>query len=183
MTELRARDLTTAAQLAALVSGLVALTALVVHLAAAQDARHWLGFTFPGLPREFDAARDIFLTNVRLLGSVLGACLVVQLVRGVRPANRVERAAQLGTVGMCDLVLISGCALHVLFVGSALGAYGDRTLGALLPHGPVELAAFSLGLALYLAARRERLAPGRFLSVGLACVAGLAIAALLEVLA
>ena len=42
-------------------------------------------------------------------------------------------------------------------VGAALGAYGTRMVLRALPHGPVELAAYSLALALYLQGRRRDL--------------------------
>ena len=45
----------------------------------------------------------------------------------------------------------------MLVVGAAIGAYGTRMVGAMLPHGPVELAAYSLALALYLHGRRRAL--------------------------
>jgi hypothetical protein len=183
VSHLRRDDLLTATRLASLVSGLVALTALVVRLVAASDARDWLGFSFPGLPSDLGEAASVFLTNLQLLAAVLTACLVAQLVGPAGAERAPERLARRCIVGVCDCVLVAGCAFHVVFVGSALGAYGSRTLGALLPHGPVELAAFSLALALYIAARRERLAAQRIVRTGAASVLVLALAALLEVLA
>ena len=49
-------------------------------------------------------------------------------------------------------------AANVALVGAALGAYGTRMALAMLPHGPLELAAFATALALYLDARRGPLA-------------------------
>ena len=48
-------------------------------------------------------------------------------------------------------------AANVLVVGAALGAYGERMVRAMLPHGPVELAAYALALALYLQGRSRAL--------------------------
>jgi hypothetical protein len=71
----------------------------------------------------------------------------------------------------------------VLLIGAAYGAYGERTVAATLAHGPFELAAFSLALGLYVSARRERLPRGVLVTVSLAAVAALALAALLEAFA
>ena len=49
----------------------------------------------------------------------------------------------------------------MLVVGAALGGYGTRMVRAMLPHGPVELAAYSLALALYLQGRRRALPAAR----------------------
>ena len=51
---------------------------------------------------------------------------------------------------------------------------------ALMPHGPVELAAYSLAIALYLQDRRRNLPAAYVATVAAACVALLAIAAVLE---
>jgi uncharacterized membrane protein SpoIIM required for sporulation len=77
-------------------------------------------------------------------------------------------------------VLALEVALNVLVVGAALGAYGRRMVTAILPHGLLELAAFAVALALYLRARRVRLAPPRIATTALACVGLLALAAVLE---
>ena len=64
-----------------------------------------------------------------------------------------------------ELLLAGAIAANVLVVGAALGAYGDADGRApMLPHGPVELAAYALALALYLQGRRRALpaaSPGR----------------------
>jgi hypothetical protein len=162
--------------------GLTALTAIAVHLVAADAARQQLGFTFEGLPRRVDQALAIFANNVRVLGAVLAACVAVQVA--ARGPDAGWEALLLRTVtAVCDAAVIVGCAVHVLVIGAAVGAYGERTLWMVLAHGPFELAAFSLALALYLAGRRERLPAGRLLAVALAATAALAVGALLEVYA
>ena len=71
----------------------------------------------------------------------------------------------------------------MLVVGAALGAYGTRMARAMLPHGPVELAAFALALGLHLHGRRRALPAGRIAAAIAASVVLLAIAAVLEVFA
>ena len=82
---------------------------------------------------------------------------------------------------LCDAVVVTAAAVHALLVGAGVGAYGGRMIDALLPHGPVELAAYSLALALYGAARRERLSAGRWAAAALGSALGLGLAAVLEV--
>ena len=68
----------------------------------------------------------------------------------------------------------------MIVIGASLGAYGTRMVRAALPHGPVELAAYSLALALYLQGR-DRPLPGRLIVAVVALsVATLALAAILE---
>ena len=71
-------------------------------------------------------------------------------------------------------------AVGNLVIGSAIGGYGARMLVVMLPHGPVELAAYSLALALYLSGRRRALPAARMAVVACARVALLALAAALE---
>ena len=68
----------------------------------------------------------------------------------------------------------------MIVVGASLGAYGTRMVRAALPHGPVELAAYSLALALYLQGRREPLPSRHGRDVGALSIAALALAAVLE---
>jgi hypothetical protein len=82
-----------------------------------------------------------------------------------------------------DGVVAGSCLLHVVLVGAAIGAYGEPAVSALLPHGPVELAAFSLALALYVGARREPLTLRPALTVAGFAVAGLVVGAVIEVYA
>ncbi len=78
-------------------------------------------------------------------------------------------------------MLIAGViAANVLVIGAAVGAYGTRMVWAMLPHGPVEVAAYALALALYLQGRRRPLPPHRLAGTITASVVLLAIAALLE---
>jgi hypothetical protein len=61
-----------------------------------------------------------------------------------------------------------------------LGAYGSRMGVAMLPHGPLELAAYALALALYLHARRGPLTVGRVGATATACLTLLAVGSMLE---
>ena len=170
-------DCRRAAELAAAMVLAAALIATGVHAFAAAATRHWLNFPFGGIPAQLGQVLAIFLNNLRLLAALFAAAIVAQLtVRTGAPGMR-------PLTWVCDALVGLGCAVHVALVGMTVGAYGSRGVGALLPHGPVELAAFSLGVSLYLAARREPLSPRRALAVAAPAVAVLALAAVLEVMA
>ena len=79
-----------------------------------------------------------------------------------------------------EILLCAAVTANVVVVGASLGAYGARMLRAALPHGPVELAAYSLALSLYIQGRRRPLAIGHVLGVAALSVSGLALAAILE---
>jgi hypothetical protein len=79
-------------------------------------------------------------------------------------------------------VLLSGAvAANVAVVGASFGAYGARMIRAALPHGPLELGAFSLALGLYIEGRHQPIPVGLMVVVAALSVVGLAIAALFEV--
>ena len=63
------------------------------------------------------------------------------------------------------MLLGAAVAANVIVIGASFGAYGTRMLRAALPHGPVELAAYSLALALYLQGRRRPLPARHMLAV------------------
>jgi uncharacterized membrane protein SpoIIM required for sporulation len=86
-------------------------------------------------------------------------------------------------VAFADALLGLLVAFNAIVVGAALGAHGTRMLTAILPHGPVELAAFTLALALYVRARESRIPARRVAAIAVACVSGLALAAVLETFA
>jgi hypothetical protein len=71
---------------------------------------------------------------------------------------------------------------NVLVVGAALGAYEARMVRAMLPHGPVELAAFATAIALYLQGRQHALPVRQLLLTGAVSVLILGVGAVLEVL-
>ena len=131
---------------AAALTAAALLTAVVVRLALAGQARRWLGYRFPGVPAHLSTALWILGHNARGLAGVLGLLMVAQLAaRSPGPAR-----AQLVLRSAGEVVLAGAIAANLLVIGAAIGGYGTRMLVAMLPHGPVELAAYSLALALYL---------------------------------
>lgn len=172
-----AKTVVLAALIAAALTVCVLMVALVTRTALASQARGWLHYTFPGVPHRLGSAAWIFANNGRELLGVLGLLLIAQL--GVRTAGGPTRVQQLVRSG--GEVLIAGViAANVLVIGAAVGAYGTRMVWAMLPHGPVEVAAYALALALYLQGRRRPLPPHRLAGTITASVVLLAIAALLE---
>jgi hypothetical protein len=156
--------------------------AAVVRVGWAAEARRLLGFGFAGVPARLETAVSIFAGNARLLAAVFAAILVAQ------SPWLADRDAARGPVisaltAAVDSVLALSVAVNVVLVGAALGAYGDRMAVAMLPHGPLELAAYALALAMYLQARRGPIAARHVLAVAALCLGGLALAALLETFA
>ena len=140
----------------AVAAGLTVATlavAAIVRIGWAGDVRRTLAFPFTGLPPRVDTAAAILATNARLLAAVLAAVLVAQSpwLAG-RDARRGPVAC--GLLAAVDAVLVLAVAANTMLVGAALGAYGTRMVAAILPHGPLELAAFAAALALHLRARR-----------------------------
>jgi hypothetical protein len=178
----RPGELQLAPKVAALLLALTAATAAAVHFLAAEQARQTLGFGFAGVPHTLGSAASIFANNARVLAAVLVACLAVQAGRGLAD-SACARALGQGLALICDGTLLVLCCLHVVVIGAAYGAYGLRTVRATVVHGPFELAAFSIGLALYLAARCERLSPARFALSAASAFALLAVGATLEAFA
>ena len=70
--------------------------------------------------------------------------------RPIRVLESAGAAAQDRFTGSCgalgEALLAAAVAANVIVVGASFGAYGTRMLRAALPHGPVELAAYSLAL-------------------------------------
>ena len=125
---------------------------------------------------------SIFAGNARLLAAVFAAILVAQSPWfAARDARRGPVISALNAA--VDTVLALAVAANVALVGAALGSYGTRMAVAVLPHGPLELAAYALALALYLQARRGPIAACHVVAVGGVCLGGLALAALLETFA
>ena len=119
----------------------------------------------------------IFANNTRELLGVLGLLLIAQIAArragGPTRAQRLLRGRR-GSAGSAR------SRANVLVVGAAVGVYGERMVRAMLPHGPFEVAAYSLALALYLQGRSRPLPAARLAGTIAASVALLALAALLE---
>jgi hypothetical protein len=182
MMRLEREDLVGAAWIAAALTALAMVVALAVRLAAADEVRQMLHFTFPGVPARFGEVGAIFANNMRVFLSVVAASGVAQAAIRVGGSGP-EHVLATSLRALCDLALLLGCALQVAIVGAALGAYGGRCLWPILPHLPFELGAFSLGLSLYLEARRERVELARLLTVSAMGLSLLAAGAFVEVYA
>jgi len=153
--------------------------AAVVHLACAAPARGLLGFGFAGLAARPSTAESIFAHNTRMLSVVFAAILVARTPWATSHDGARGMAATL-VLSALDTLLALQVAFNTALIGAALGAYGTRMVGAVLPHGPVELAAYSLALALYLRARRTPVALRHVATTAVVCLGALALAALLE---
>ena len=156
--------------------------AAAVHVACAAETRRLLDFPFTGVPARPSTALSIFANNARLLSAVFAAVLVAQApwLTG-RGSARGPIATML--LAAVDTLLLLEIAFNTALVGAALGAYGNRMVSAVLPHGPIEVAAYALALALYLRARHTPVTLRQVAAVAAICVAALALAAVLETFA
>jgi hypothetical protein len=168
-----------AAALATIIAASTIAVALLVHLAVAGPARRLLDFPFAGLAARPETALSILATNLRLLIATLAATVIVQSPWCV-PRNGQRSVVGTLVVSALDALVALQSAFNVCIVGVAVGAYGSRMAAAMLPHGPLELAAFALALALYIQARRGPLPPRRLAAVAPSCIALLVAAAALE---
>ena len=171
-----ARD---AATIACALAAAALTVAFVVRLGWAPETRAQLAFGFHGIPARLEAALAILANNGRLLTAILAAVLVAQSPWLAGPDARRGPALTALRTGV-DTLLGLAVAANVALVGAALGAYGTRMAVAMLPHGPLELAAFATALALYRDARRGPLPAPLVLLVAAGCLAALAMAALVE---
>lgn len=168
-----------AGKMAAAITMASAVVALAVHVWFAGVARRWLAFPFTGLPARPAIAASILLHNLRALAAIGGLLLIAQSGRWTRMGEQPSRKQH--AIRRTGEVLLGGAVLaNVIVVGASLGAYGARMLRAALPHGPAELAAYSLALALYAQGRNRRLPARHVLVVIAISVALLALAAVLE---
>jgi hypothetical protein len=169
-------------RLAAILAGSLAVAtcaiALAVHLALAAEARRWLAFPFTGIPAEPAQAATIFAHNLRALVAVAAMLLIAQ-------SNHRESEDEPGPIARIvqragEALLGGAVAANVALFGASMGAYGIRMARAALPHGPLELAAYSLALALYLQGRHRRLPIRHAFAVMAVSVSALALAAVVE---
>ena len=153
------------------------LAAGAVRVAMAAPIRERLGYTFRGVPARPDVAIGIFAHNLRAILGVFGLLLVAQIAsRATGGAGRAQRV----TIMVGEGILVGVASANVLVVGAALGAYGPRMVRAVLPHGPIELAAYSLAVGLYLEGRRRALPAAHVAKVAALSLGLLALAAALE---
>jgi hypothetical protein len=175
--------LASTAEIAARIAGALTLAVLAVgvavHITAVASASQLLGFQFAGVPARPAVAGLVFVHNLHALLAIGGALLVAQtpyLVDRAADPGRTHRMVRCA----CEAALAGGVAANVMVIGVSFGAYGTRMTRATLPHGPVELAAYSLGLALYLQGRRRALQARHVLAVSALSTSLLAAAAVLE---
>lgn len=175
-------DLAATLRVALALSALASLVALLVRVAAAEEVRDALGFTFSGIPDNLGEAGEILANNGRImLAAVVASGVAQAAIRA--DADGLARGAMTAVVRFCEVGLLLWCLVHVAVIGAALGAYGGRALRPVLPHLPFELAAFSLVLALYLKARRERVETRDLVTAAVVAAVLLAIGAVVEVYA
>jgi hypothetical protein len=166
-----------AARLAGQILAFIALSGVVVAVTGPGAARRSLRFPFTGVPATAGEALAIFGHNLRTLAGVLGLLLIAQapLQAGLRPGTATRIAQVAG-----EFLISAVIAVNVFVIGMALAGYGPRMVRALLPHGPVELAAYALILALYQQGSHARLDRRHAVGVIAASIALLALAAGLE---
>jgi uncharacterized membrane protein SpoIIM required for sporulation len=102
----------------------------VAHAAAPRGARPDLGLTYPPASERPHDALTIFINNGRVGVLVLGATVLAATVPRTAPPFA--------------LLLAAIAALNVGLISAALLADGPRAGAALLPHGALELLAYSL---------------------------------------
>ena len=156
----------------------VIVIAIIVRVGYAAEARRWLAYPFAGVPARLGESATIFLHNLRALAAVAGLLLIPQSPYwdGKTEPGTAQRAVQ----GVGEALLAAGVAANVIVVGVSVGAYGERMISAILPHGPVELAAYALALALYLQGRGGPLPARHVLAITALSISVLALAAALE---
>jgi len=172
-----------AARLAGVLTVAVSTIGIAVHLGCAGWVRQQLAFHFPGVPARAAVAATVFVHNGHALVAIGGALLVAQSPYLMTPAaqgGRVHRAVHQAMRVVCEAALAAAIGANVIVIGASFGAYGMRMVRAALPHGPVELVAYSLALALYLQGRRRPLPTRHASTVAALSISALAAAALLE---
>ena len=127
--------------------------ALVVRAWFAASARRWLAFPFAGIPATPGRGGEhLHPQPARARGRRRPAAdRPIRVLDGAAPRSPGAVHRTLRRLG--EALLGAAVAANVIVVGASFGAYGTRMLRAALPHGPVELAAYSLALALYLQGR------------------------------
>jgi hypothetical protein len=179
MTDDLRRDAHTALLIALAVTGAIAAAAIAVRLAAGAPARALLGYRFPRQEPSLGAAAAILATNARKLAGLYGLALAAQAPRLTATTRTPRRSVRALRVA-CDAGALGLLGPSAALVAAALGAYGARMAAAMLPHGPVELAAFALALSVYRDARRRPIRPARAIACAAAGLLLLALAAALE---
>jgi uncharacterized membrane protein SpoIIM required for sporulation len=145
---------------------LIALAAVAMLMLSRARARELMPLAFGHVHRSVGTALSIALDNTRVALVPLSLSLVAHQGRAIRA---------LGDSLAGAMLLFNAAEL-----GSAVAGYGARTLVALAPHAPLELAAYSAAGAAYLAGRHQPLEPARLAALAAACAVLLLVAAVLE---
>lgn len=165
----------------AVAGGFIVLVALMAGLTVAVNPAGALAlhFGFAHVPRLPSQALAIFLNNLPLLcvPLLMAANVHARMVIHSRGWRRIYTS-------LCDLVAIVPLVHAGLVVGQGVGQYGVRMVAAMLPSGPVEIAAFALATAVYIQSRRAATirALASLVHPAVASVMLLATAAVLEAL-
>jgi hypothetical protein len=173
------------AGLAAILVSATAAIGGIVSIALQEQARHWLGFGFTGVSPTAAVAVSLFASNFRLLAAAGLSAAVAQARLGVFGRNTPALDPRMLTwlSWFCVCALAASVALNTGLVGLAVGAYGWRMVVAMLPHGPLELASYSIALSFFARARQEPQTTTDWVRAATTSVALLALAALLETFA
>jgi hypothetical protein len=172
-------------RIGAIAVGFTGLVAGAVAVTVAAQARHWLGFDFTGVPPRIGQAAAIMLNNGRFALGLVAAAVIAQLRlrHAAAGASSVSNQALTWIARAVGLIVMLSMLANALLVAVAVGAYGERMLVALLPHGPFEVFSYCIGANLFLTARRRPIARGEWVTACVACVGLLAVAAVLETFA
>jgi hypothetical protein len=183
MTGGRVLDPRSLARVVGIAGTVTGVIAAIVAITAAAHARRWLGFGFAGVPPRVGEVGAILLDNSRFVLGLGAAAWVAQLKvrRQAEPSGSGTLLA--GIAHAVDVIVLLAVLFNVTLVGLAVGAYGWRTVVALLPHGPFEVAAFGIAANLFLNARRHPLSGREWLAAGLTSFGLLTLAAVLETFA
>ena len=179
MSEDLRRDAHATLALCAAIVAAIAVAAVTVRLTLAAPARDLLAYPFVPQQPSFAGAAAVLATNARKLAGVYGLALVAQAPILAGEGRRPWAGGSLLRLA-CDAGALGLLAPSGVLVAVALGAYGSRMAAAMLPHGPLELAAFALALCVYRDARRRPVRAGRALGRAATGLALLAAAALVE---
>jgi hypothetical protein len=185
MTASNVLDPRSLARIAGVVSCVTAVIAVIAAITGAAAARHWLGFTFAGVPPRIGEAGTILLNNGRFVLGIGGAAWVAQLkVRRRSAGKHGSGDAMLTSIALgADAVVLIAVLVNAALVGVSLAAYGGRIVIALLPHGPFEVCAYCVAMNLFLNARRRPIYRRDWVVAALVSASLLTVAAVLETFA
>jgi hypothetical protein len=131
------------------------ITAALTRLMFARAARGLLRVHFTTVAVTPAEAFSIFAHNALKLVGIAAVLFAVAGFRALRAADGIGSRAERVFIWGYDVIIAGSASFQVVLLGMALGGYGQRQLGELMPYAPVEFAAWALALGLYLRARKE----------------------------